>query len=183
MDSNNDESKNSSPNKKRPSTEEADPIDRDQKLSLINREFLSGQAFEPHPDRDNFIGFRPQYFFSYGSLMDTRQLRKVIQLQEIPVLQPATIVGWNSMLWGQYPALIFKINGITHGIAYEVQKKEQVEYLMRYETDAYRVKGCIIKFADGRELPGKTFIWNAEKELLKEGIFDLKDWQTKQLER
>jgi hypothetical protein len=46
-------------------------------------------------------------------------------------------------------------------MAYEVQKEEQIEYLMRYETDAYRVKGCKIKLADGRELAGKTFIWNA----------------------
>lgn len=160
---------------KKPSTEEADLIDRDQKLSLINRKFLSGRAFEPPPDRDNFLGFRPQYFFFYGSLMDARQLRKILQLQETPALQSASIVGWDIMLWGQYPALIFKANTITHGMAYEVQKEEHVEYLMRYETDAYRVKGCKIKLADGRELAGKTFIWNAGKELLKEGNFDLKD--------
>jgi len=183
MEPNNDENKNPSTNKNRPSAEEADPIDRDQKLSLINRKFLSGRAFEPPPDRDNFLGFRPQYFFFYGSLMDARQLRKILQLQETPVLQSASIVGWDIMLWGQYPALIFKANTITHGMAYEVQKEEHVEYLMRYETDAYRVKGCKIKLADGRELAGKTFIWNAGKELLKEGNFDLKDWQMEQLEK
>jgi hypothetical protein len=93
MEPNNDENKNPSTNKNRPSAEEADPIDRDQKLSLINRKFLSGRAFEPPPDRDNFLGFRPQYFFFYGSLMDARQLRKIIQLQETPVLQSASIVG------------------------------------------------------------------------------------------
>jgi hypothetical protein len=130
MEPNNDESKNSSTNKNRPSVEEADPIDRDQKLSLINRKFLSGRAFEPPPDRDNFLGFRPQYFF-YGSLMDARQLRKILRLQETPVLQSASIVGWDIMLWGQYPALIFKANTITHGMAYEVQKEEHVEYPMR----------------------------------------------------
>jgi hypothetical protein len=87
------------------------------------------------------------------------------------------------MLRGHYPSLIFKVNATTYGMAYEVQKEEHVEYLMRYETDAYKVKGCKIKLADGRELAGKTFIWNAGKEALKEGNFDLKDWQMEQLEK
>jgi hypothetical protein len=166
-----------------PSAEEADPTDGDQKLSLINRKFLSGRAFEPLPDRDNFVGFRPQYFIFYGSVMYAWQLRKVLQLQETPVLQSASIVGWDIMMWGQYPALILKVNNITHGMAYEVQKEEHVEYLKHYETEAYSVKGCVIKLADGRELAGKTFIWNAEKELLKEGNFNLKDWKMDQLEK
>ncbi len=183
MEPNNDENKDPYTNKNRPSAEEADPIDRDQKLSLINRKFLSGRAFEPPPDRDNFLGSCPQYFFFYGSLMDARQLRKILQLQETPVLQSASIVGWDIMLWGQYPVLIFKANTVTYGMAYEDHKEEHVEYLMRYETDAYRVKGCEIKLANGRELAGKTFIWNAGKELLKEGNFDLKDRQIEQLEK
>lgn len=103
--------------------------------------------------------------------MDAPQLRKVLQLQETPVLQSASIVGWDTMRWGQYPALIFKVNNIIHGMAYEVQKKEHVESLTRYEPEFYRVKGCMIKLADGREVAGKTFIWNAGKELLREGKF------------
>lgn len=89
------------------------------------------------------------------------------------------------MMWGQYPALIFKpeVNNITYGMAYEVQKEEEVEYLKHYEIEVYRVKGCIIKLVDGREVIGKTFIWNAEKELLKEGKFNLKDWQMEQLDK
>jgi hypothetical protein len=179
----NNENKKPSTIEKRPSTEEANPNDGDRNLSLINRKFLSGRAFEPPLDRDNFLGFRPQYFFFYGSLMDAPQLRKVLQLQETPVLQSASIVGWDTMLWGQYPALIFKVNNITHGMAYEVQKKEHVESLTRYETEFYRVKGCMIKLADGREVAGKTFIWNAGKELLREGSFNLKDWKMEQLEK
>ena len=94
MEPNNNESKRPSTNKNRPSTEEANLIDGDQKLSLINRKFLSGRAFEPPPDRDNFLGFRPQYFFFYGSLMDARQLRKVLQLQK-------KLLSFNLLaLWG-----------------------------------------------------------------------------------
>ncbi|TVY46560.1 hypothetical protein LOCC1_G005760 [Lachnellula occidentalis] len=183
MEPNNDETKHPLTNKNRPSAEEADPMDTDQMLSLTNRNFPSGRAFEPPPDRENSHGFRPQYFFFYGSLIDARQLRKILQLQKTPVLQCASIVGWDIMLWGQYPALIFKADTVTYGMAYEVQKEEHVEYLMRYETDAYRVNGCEIKLADGREVGGKTFVWNAGKELLKEGSFDLKDWQMEQLEK
>jgi hypothetical protein len=139
MDPNDDENKKPSTNKHRPSAEAANLIDGDPKLSLISRKFLSRRAFELSLDRGNFLGF--QYFFFYGSLMDTGQLRKVLQLQETPVLQSASIVGWDIMLWGQYPALLFKVNNITHGMAYEVQKKEHVEYLTRYETEAYKVKG------------------------------------------
>lgn len=59
MEPNNNENKKPSTNKYSPSTEDADPVHRD-------------QAFEPPLDRDNFLGFRPQYFFFYGSLMDAR---------------------------------------------------------------------------------------------------------------
>jgi hypothetical protein len=107
--------------------------------------------------------------------MDPQELRKV--------LQPASIVGYEVMLWGQYPALVFKADNITHGMAYEVQKEEHVEYLKRYETEVYRVRGSMIKLADGREVVGKTFVWNAEKELLKRGNFNLKDWHLEQLEK
>jgi hypothetical protein len=85
---------------------------------------------------------------------------------------------------GSYPALVFKVNNITQGVAYQVQTEEHVERLKYYETDSYRVKGCLIKLADdGTEVPGKTFIWNAGKEELKEGKFSLKDWQMEQLEK
>jgi hypothetical protein len=87
-------------------------------------------------------------------------------------------------MWGPYPALVFKPNNITHGLAYEVRTEEDVEKLKYYETDAYRVKGCLIKFGDdGREVPGKTFVWNKGKEELKEGTFSLRDWQMEQLEK
>jgi len=93
MNPDNDENKTTSTEDNRTSAGQVDPINRDQKLSLISRKFLSGRAFVPPPDRDNFLGFRPQYFFFYGSFMDGRQLRKILQLQETPVLQSASIVG------------------------------------------------------------------------------------------
>jgi gamma-glutamylcyclotransferase (GGCT)/AIG2-like uncharacterized protein YtfP len=158
-----------------------DPNVRHHEISSMSRKFLSGRAFEPPQDFDSVISFRPQYFFFYGSLMDPMQLRNVLYLEEPPILQPATITGWEIKMWDKYPALVF--NHITHGMAYEVRKEEHVKYLTDYETEVYRVKGCMIKLAGGRELPGKTFIWNAGQELLKEGSFDLKEWQMEQLEK
>ncbi|RDW59553.1 hypothetical protein BP6252_12640 [Coleophoma cylindrospora] len=153
------------------------------KLSLIDRKFLKGEAFVPPSDRDNFVGFRPHYIFLYGTLMDPMQLRKVLQLENTPTFQPATIVGWKIMLWGHYPALVFNPGNVIHGMAYEVQKELHIEYLKYYETEVYKIKGCTIKFNNGTEVPGKTFIYNGDKSLLKEGSFDLKDWQMKQLEK
>jgi gamma-glutamylcyclotransferase (GGCT)/AIG2-like uncharacterized protein YtfP len=127
------------------------------------------------------------HIFLYGTLMDPEQLRKVLQLEHTPSLQPATTVNWKIMLWGQYPALVFKPGNITHGMAYEVQKESQMEshldLLKTYETEAYKVQGCVIKFGNGRETMGKTFVYNGDENLLKEGSFDLKDWQMEQLDR
>jgi gamma-glutamylcyclotransferase (GGCT)/AIG2-like uncharacterized protein YtfP len=153
------------------------------KPSLIDRKFLKGDAFVPPSDRDNFIGFRPHHIFLYGTLMDPVQLQKVLQLENRPTLQPASIVGWKLMLWGQYPALVFQPGNIIHGMAYEVQKESHMVYLKHYETEAYRVKGCNIKLGDGTEVLGETFIYNGDENLLKEGSFDLKDWQIEQLEK
>lgn len=58
-----------------------------------------------------------------------------------------------------------------------------MEYLKNYETEAYKLKGCRIKLSDGRDVLGKTFIYNGDMDLLKEGSFDLKDWQMEQLEK
>lgn len=60
-------------------------------------------------------------------------------------------------------------------MAYEVQKESDMEYLKYYETEAYKVKGWKIKLGKGTEVPGETFIYNKDKNLLKEGSFDLKD--------
>ncbi|KAG0649331.1 hypothetical protein D0Z07_4135 [Hyphodiscus hymeniophilus] len=134
-----------------------------------DRTSQSRQAYDSSPNIDDDVGFRPQYFFLYGSLMDTKQLRKILRQEETPILQPASIEGWEVMMWGRYPALIFKPNSTTHGVACEIRKRREVEYLQQFD--------------DGREVPGKTFVWNAGMEELKEASFDLKDWQMESLEK
>jgi hypothetical protein len=115
--------------------------------------------------------------------MDPGQLCRVLRLNDLPTLQVTSIVGWKMMLWGEYPALIFKPGNVVYGMTCEIQKELHFELLKNYETEAYKIKGCRIKLADGMEVLGETFIYDGERDLLKEGSFDLKDWQMEQLEK
>lgn len=69
-----------------------------------------------------------------------------------------------------------------HGMAYEVQSSEEADRLQVYETDNYGPWACMIKLRDGRNVGGKVFKWRVDKALLKEGSFDLKDWQMRDLD-
>ena len=71
---------------------------------------------------------------------------------------------------------------IVYGMAYEVQSSEEADRLQAYETDNYSPSGCTIKFHDGTEVGGKVFRLDASESELKEGVFDLKDRQMKNLE-
>lgn len=148
------------------------------------RKFLNsgGQAWEPDPTYD-YNAFRKEFYFFYGTLMDPKTLAEVLRLPSRPTCYPANIIGYSCKLWGPYPALVDNPPGaIIHGMAYEVQSPEEVNYLQAYETDNYKPRGCLIEFEDGKEVAGKVFKWNADKSLLKEGVFDLKDWQMEKLD-
>jgi hypothetical protein len=62
-------------------------------------------------------------------------------------------------------------------MAYEVQNPTERERLQAYETSYYKPRPYLIHLPDGRKIIGTTFIWDADTALLKEGAFDLKDWQ------
>jgi gamma-glutamylcyclotransferase (GGCT)/AIG2-like uncharacterized protein YtfP len=134
-----------------PEDQESSASYNSKKPPLIVRKFLRGGTFVPPSDRDDFVGFRRHHIFLYGTLMDPMQLRKVLQLEDTPTLQPATIVGWKIMLWGQYPALVFNPGNIIHGMTYEVQKESHMQYLQYYETEVYKIKGCNINGGSGED--------------------------------
>lgn len=145
-------------------------------------QYGGGNAWEQTPDYD-YSAFRREYYFFYGTLMDPSTLARVLQLPARPQLYPAKIVGYSCKLWGPYPAVMDGPTGaIVHGMAYEVQSSEEADRLQVYETDNYVPRGCMIKLQDGRNIGGKIFKWRADKALLKEGSFDLKDWQMRNLE-
>lgn len=148
------------------------------------RKFLSsgGKVWEQDPNYD-YNAFRKEFYFFYGSLMDLSTLAKVLQLLFRPNLYPSQIVGYSCKLWGPYPALVDGPPGaIVYGMAYEVQSSEEADRLQAYETDHYIPRACTIKLQNGMKVGGKVFMWNVDKSLLKEGVFDLKDWQMKNLE-
>lgn len=150
----------------------------------MDRKFLCsrGKGWEQNPDHD-YDAFRKEYYFFYGTLMDSSTLARVLQLPSRPMLYPAKIVGYSCKLWGPYPALEDGPTGaIVDCMAYEVQSSKEADRLQMYESDNYEPRGCMIKIQDARKVGGKVFKWSENKALLKEGKFDLKDWQMKNFE-
>lgn len=126
---------------------------------------------------------RRELYFFYGSLMDPTQLQRVLGLKDRPRnLVPAEIVGYHIQMWGPYPALIDGPPGsVVKGMAYEVEGEEGKDKLAHYETDNYQEHRCTIRLEGGAQVSGTTFEWAGDMDDLKEGSFDLKDWQMKHL--
>jgi gamma-glutamylcyclotransferase (GGCT)/AIG2-like uncharacterized protein YtfP len=149
-------------------------------LSAASRKYIKGgeAVYVSRPSK----GFRKQLYFVYGSLMDPKTLAKVLCRAETPHMQPAKVIGYTIKMWGQFPALLHMPNSTVHGMAFEVNNQDEVGRLEAYETDRYRNASCIIylKGHEG-EMRGRTFIWKGAQDELREGQFDLKDWQMKRL--
>ena len=124
--------------------------------------------------------WKPTHFFFYGSLMDDQQLKKVLRLHSLPVLRPASVIGYSIKLWGPYPALVDGPPGnVVNGVVYEVQKEEHEKRLSYYETDAYRCVSCSINGEGGEQVSGKTYVWadDPNDEDLSVGSFDFEAWK------
>lgn len=120
-----------------------------------------------------------ELYFFYGSLMDPSVLQLVLGLPESPTLTPAALYGWHMKMWGPYPAL--NDDGPmewVEGMVYEVEGRQLKDRLAAYETEQYAEHMCEISF-EGREetVTGKTFVWAGDPSELREGKFNLKDWQ------
>lgn len=127
---------------------------------------------------------RKELYFLYGTLMDPTQLQRVLGLRDQPrssELVPAEIVGYHTRMWGPYPALVDGPPGsVVKGMAYWVDGEEAKKRLADYETDNYREHKCAIRL-EGAKISGTTFEWAGDEDDLKEGSFDLKDWQMARL--
>ncbi|CAJ2514282.1 Uu.00g024010.m01.CDS01 [Anthostomella pinea] len=120
---------------------------------------------------------KEMYFF-YGSLMDAGILQRVTGLREKPTLTPARIEGYRIKMWVQYPALLDGDPGsMVHGMACVVEGAQAKDRLEQYETVNYKKVWCTIQMGNGTYVSGTTFMWAGDKSDLKEGTFDLKDWQ------
>ena len=137
------------------------------------------EASDAGPPIDPLAPRKGPYFF-YGTLMDPSILMEILKLKEKPMLRLAKIIGYSCKMWGQYPALVDGLQGgIVESTIYEVQSEEHAVRLAEYETKAYRIVPCEIRFVDGED-PSKvyetTFRFAGPKLDLDEGGFDLKTW-------
>lgn len=165
--------------------------------SLMMRKFMAAEAnpekFKADWERREALFFqnqdavrqRKEWYFFYGSLMDPKQLQRVLGLRETPKdFRPAEIIGYHIRMWGPYPVLLDGPPGnVVKGVAYEVEGGENKDKLAAYETANYTEQLCLIQFGENKNVgfgegtSGTTFIWAGDEGELKDGSFDLKDWQ------
>lgn len=164
-------------------------ITLDTRPSLVIRKSMSAyasaeqaQADWDHQGAEEENRQRKEWYFFYGSLMDPRQLQRVLGLKEKPKdLQPAEIIGYHTRMWGPYPVLLDGPPGnVVKGIRYKVEGGENKDKLAAYETANYREHKCLIRFREESTI-GTTFKWAGDVSELKGGGFDLKDWQMARL--
>lgn len=131
--------------------------------------------------------FRPCTFFFYGTLMDPDVIRAVTQSDKVPVLQDATLEGFEMKMWlDRYPTLLATENtaptSTIRGKTWKATSMEQCLSLQTYETSAYKCSRCVVKSEDGMSVNALTFTWagDANDAALSEsnGAFDLSYWQT-----
>jgi len=142
---------------------------------------LAGLHGGIHPVSAEPIPWKPVHYFFYGSLMDEKQLAKVLRLDSPPVLRPASVVGYSIKMWGPYPTLVDgPTDNVVNGVVYEVQKEDHEKRLAYYETNAYLCVWCDIgPGTEGKRITGKTFAWakGSNDRDLSEGSFDLEAWR------
>ncbi|KAF3906403.1 hypothetical protein ABW20_dc0104984 [Dactylellina cionopaga] len=131
--------------------------------------------------------FEPILFFFYGTLKLPKVLKRVLQLQEEPILVPAEISNYKIRLWGPYPALVEyepetdPASMITiPGAVYEIATRIHLDRLVRYEGENYAIASVPITLLgtagedQNSERQGKVFVWNGYPEDLRDGNFDMK---------
>ncbi|RAK99443.1 gamma-glutamylcyclotransferase family protein [Aspergillus ibericus CBS 121593] len=139
------------------------------------------EAPEPSPVVDLLDAPTGPYFL-YGTLTDPSMISEILGLDEEPTLRPASIMGYQCKLWGQYPALLDAPGSVVEGAVYHVHSVEDGEKLAAYETKTYRADPCIIRYTDGQEPRreyGSTFKFVGNQRDLTEGEFDLRVWLTR----
>lgn len=138
------------------------------------------EAVVINPERDVFSPPTGPYFL-YGTLQDPRMLVEILDLPNEPALRPAKVVGYEKKLWGQYPALVPKQDGVVHGMVFDVSTVEQGAKLAAYETHNYNAVPCWIRYQDvegetDNKISGYTFLYAGNSRDLSEGEFDLNTW-------
>jgi gamma-glutamylcyclotransferase (GGCT)/AIG2-like uncharacterized protein YtfP len=161
--------------------------------SAMTRNFMLFHTQElPPPQTEHssevLKALQPRVYFVYGSLMDPVTLQAVIAARQPPVLRPAKTHGYHLKMWGQYPALPDERALLTvHGMAFEIDDSEHIDQIRQrlqdYEGPNYTPLGVLVQYEGEEErVRAKTFERVGDKSELKDGVFDLKDYQMRKLE-
>lgn len=93
----------------------------------------------------------------------------------------ASITGFKMKMWGPYPTLVpGSASEQVHGILWQAENLQQLQYLQKYETEKYKDVRCKIRVEDGRRMvDGVAFVWagNPRSRELTGGKFSLKHYQ------
>ncbi len=150
--------------------------DRPKEPSIMTQD----EGDELHPDFDLFSETYPKQYFFYGSLMEPKMLVNLLGLTADPELRTALVVGYKTMMWGPFPALIHKSGESVMGVVYSVQSAEGEANLQRYESTNYAPTSCEMEFEDGTRTSGSTFLWVGDQNDLEEGEYDFEAWQAEE---
>ena len=130
------------------------------------------------------------WYFFYGTLRDPATLAEVIigSQGELPKLHPARIDGYETMLWGSRAALVKGVSDVSvRGSAFKIETTTQARRLQGYATDAFKVESCKLRLEDGEGqdsvVDGQTLVWDGPQDELKQGQFDLREFQMSKLEQ
>lgn len=106
------------------------------------------------PQQDEY----PVWYFFYGILADSAELKRMLDLDSEPELEDACIFGGTIKMWeNKYKALIDgSSTDKVNGWAYMVRSQEHEERLRAKETDKYEVARCDIHTQTGL-VEGLTF--------------------------
>ena len=134
---------------------------------------------------DSLTEAPPTVWFFYGSLMDPSTLQSVLDLAELPILQPAKLHGHHLKMLGHYPALLDTPPRLTvPGVVFEASEYGRYEDLLAelqaYEGATYKCKVCSVEIVGQEEkkpVRANTFEWTADTTALEVGSFDLKQYQ------
>ncbi|KAI0023215.1 hypothetical protein F4780DRAFT_776998 [Xylariomycetidae sp. FL0641] len=141
---------------------------------------------DEHPKVE--FAFAPFDCFFYGSLQVPAILRMAADLPEGEELglRAGSVAGWKIMRWGPYPMLVpdptTPSSSEIPGQVWRCETLDRVSRLGRYESCAYKLACVDVKLAaaatTGEVLAGcRTFVRAEEDEVLREGPWNLADFQ------
>ncbi|KAF1917594.1 hypothetical protein BDU57DRAFT_513932 [Ampelomyces quisqualis] len=151
--------------------------------SFLPTKAQTNEAFQGSQADEFGREFRTFHMFFYGSLMDPEVLQAILNLPDLPRMQPATITGYRVKMWGIYPTLVASSSsegGSIQGMLWETTSDKQIDRLAAYETAAFTPELCDAALVSGEVIKGCwTFCWAGEPDSkeLEEGSFDLERYQ------